>query len=65
MGVIELTEPSVERIELSNELKRSKYAVLQAEGKRKGWAVAVLTVKKGIQRFPGIINGLPSEGPGD
>ena len=52
MGVIELTVPSEERIEVSSELKRAKYAVLQAEGKRKGWAVAVWTVEVGCRGFP-------------
>ena len=52
IGVNELTVPSEERIEVSYELKRSKYAVLQAGGKRKGWAVAVWTVELGCRSFP-------------
>ena len=52
MGVIELTVPSEERIEVSTELKRSKYAVLQAEGTRKGWAVFVWAVESGCRGFP-------------
>ena len=32
MGVVELTVPSEERIELSGELKRTKYRILQEDG---------------------------------
>ena len=34
IGLIELTVPSKERIEVSGELKRAKYAPLQEEGKK-------------------------------
>ena len=52
MGVIELTVPSEERIEVSTELKKTKYAVLQEEGKRKGWGVTVWAVEVGSRGFP-------------
>ena len=52
MGVIELTVPSEERIELSSELKKTKYAGLQSEGKRNGFAVTVWAVEVGCRGFP-------------
>ena len=52
MGVIELTVPSEERIEVSSELKKTKYAGLQSEGKRKGFAVTVWAVEVGCRGFP-------------
>ena len=39
IGLIELTVPSEERIEVSGELKRTKYAPLQEEGEANGWNV--------------------------
>ena len=52
MGVIELTVPSEERIEVSSELKKTKYAGLQREGRRNGWAVTVWAVEVGCRGFP-------------
>ena len=47
MGVMELTVPNEDRVEVSNEIKRSKYAVLQVEGKKRGWSVQVWAVEVG------------------
>ena len=52
MGVIELTVPSEERIEVSSELKKMKYEGLKIEGKTKGWAVTVWAVEVGCRGFP-------------
>ena len=52
MGVVELTVPSEDRIEVSGELKRSKYAIIQQEGKRQGWRVQVWAVEVGCRGFP-------------
>ena len=52
MGVIELTVPSEDRVEVAGELKKSKYVVLQQEGKRKGWTVQVWAVEVGCRGFP-------------
>ena len=52
IGLIELTVPSEERIEVSRELKRAKYAPLQEEGKANGWNVQVWAVEVGCTGFP-------------
>ena len=52
MGVMELTVPNEERVEVANEMKRAKYATLQVEGKRKGWSVQVWAVEVGCRGFP-------------
>ena len=51
MGVRELTVPNEERVEVSNEIKRSKYAVLQVEGKKRGWSVQVWAVEVGCRGY--------------
>ena len=52
IGLIELTVPSEERIEVSGELKRAKYAPLQEEGKANGWNVQVWAVEVSCIGFP-------------
>ena len=52
MGVIELTVPNEDRVEVAGEMKRSKYAVLQQEGKKNGWTVQVWAVEVGCRGFP-------------
>ena len=47
-----MTVPSEERIELSEEIKRTKYAVIQEEGKKNGWNVQVWAVEVGCRGFP-------------
>ena len=52
MGVMELTVPNEDRVEVADEIKRSKYAVLQVGGRKRGWAVQVLAVEVGCRGFP-------------
>ena len=52
MGVIELTVPSEERIEISGELKKTKYATLEEGGRQRGWKVRVWAVEVGCRGFP-------------
>ena len=52
MGLIELTVPSEDRVEVSGELKKSKYTVLQQEAKKNGWSVQIWAVKVGCRGFP-------------
>ena len=52
MGIIELTVPSEERIEVSSELKKMKYEGLKIEGRSNGWAVTVWAVEVGCRGFP-------------
>ena len=51
-GIVELTVPSEERVELSGEMKRQKYEELKREGERKGWKVRLWTVEVGCRGFP-------------
>ena len=52
VGIVELTVPSEERVELSGELKRAKYEELKREGERKGWRMRLWTVEVGCRGFP-------------
>ena len=52
MGVMELTVPNEDRVEVANEMKRRKYATLQVEGKKRGWSVEVWAVEVGCRGFP-------------
>ena len=52
MGVIELTVPSEDRVKVSGELKKAKYAVLQQEAKKNGWSVRIWAVEVGCRGFP-------------
>ena len=52
MGVMELTVPNEDRVEVANELKRRKYATLQVEGKKRGWTVEIWAVEVGCRGFP-------------
>ena len=52
MGVVELTVPGEERIEVSGELKRTKYAGLQEEGRKNGWLVQIWAIEVGCRGFP-------------
>ena len=52
VGLVELTVPSEERIEVSGELKKAKYAPLQEEGKANGWIVNLWAVEVGCKGFP-------------
>ena len=52
LGIIELTVPNENRIEVSGELKKAKYAPIAEEGTRKGWRVRVWAVEVGCRGFP-------------
>ena len=52
IAIAELTVPIEERVEISNELKRSKYAELEAAGRLNGWSVKIWAVEVGSRGFP-------------
>ena len=52
VGIVELTVPSEERVELSGELKRTKYAGLKEEGRKNGWKMQVWAIEVGCRGFP-------------
>ena len=52
IGIIELTVPSEDRIEISTELKKTKYAVLEEACNRQGWRSSLWTVEVGSRGFP-------------
>ena len=52
MGIVELTVPGEERIEVSGELKRTKYAGLQEEGRKNGWLIQIWAIEVGCRGFP-------------
>ena len=52
LGIIELTVPSEQRVEISSELKKNKYAVIEEEGRLKGWKTRVWAVEVGCRGFP-------------
>ena len=52
LGIIQLTVPNENRIEVSGELKKAKYAPTAEEGTRKGWRVRVWAVEMGCRGFP-------------
>ena len=52
MGVVELTVPIEDRVEVSGEMKKAKYAVLQQEGKKNGLGVQILAMEVGCIGFP-------------
>ena len=49
---IELTVPSEERIEMSSQLKRNKYAVIEEACNARGWKTRVSAVEVGCRGFP-------------
>ena len=54
MAIVELTVPSEDRIEVSGELKRSKYEKIVNEGRQKGWNVRCWSVEVGCRGFPAM-----------
>ena len=52
MGIVELTVPSEERIEISGEIKRNKYEKIVNEGRQNGWRVRCWAVEVGCRGFP-------------
>ena len=51
LGIVELTVPSEERIEVSSELKKMKYAPIEEAATRRGWKVRVWAVEVGCRGF--------------
>ena len=51
-GMIELTVPTEERVEVSGELKKLKYEEIAQEARLNGWGVRVWTVEVGCRGFP-------------
>ena len=54
MAIIELTVPTEERIEISGEIKRSKYEILVSEGRKNGWRMRCWAVEVGCRGFPAV-----------
>ena len=54
MGIVELTVPMEDRIEISGELKRNKYEKIVTEGRQNGWKVRCWSVEVGCRGFPAI-----------
>ena len=48
LGIIELTVPNENRIEVSGELKKAKYAPIAEEGTKKGWRVRMWALEVGF-----------------
>ena len=54
MGILELTVPNEDRIEVSGELKRAKYEPIAHEARLKGWSVRIWAVEVGCRGFPAV-----------
>ena len=54
LGIVELTVPNEDRIEVSGELKRLKYQQIVQEGRNNGWGVRVWAVEVGCRGFPAV-----------
>ena len=54
IGIVELTVPNEDRIEVSGELKRSKYEPIVQEGRANGWRVRIWAVEVGCRGFPAV-----------
>ena len=49
---VELIFPSEERIEVSGEIKKTKYQAIAVEGRQKGWRIRIWAVDVGCRGFP-------------
>ena len=54
LGMMELTVPYEDRIEVSRELKKSKYQEIVNAGESKGWKVTLWSVEVGCRGFPAV-----------
>ena len=54
IGIVELTVPNEDRIEVSGELKRLKYEQIAQEGRLNGWRVKIWAVEVGCRGFPAV-----------
>ena len=51
LGIVELTVPYEDRMEVAHELKRSKYQELKESCERNNWSVAIWPVEVGVRGF--------------
>ena len=51
LGIIELTVPTEERIEISGELKRLKYEEIAQEAKKNGWRVKIWAIVEDFLQY--------------
>ena len=54
LGIVELTVPNEDRVEVSGELKRLKYEQIVQDGRNNGWRVRVWAVEVGCRGFPAM-----------
>ena len=54
VGIVELTVPNEDRIEVSGEIKRLKYEKIANEGRLNGWSVRIWAVEVGCRGFPAV-----------
>ena len=54
IGIVELTVPNEDRVEVSNEMKRLKYEQIAQEGRLNGWRVRIWVVEVGCRSFQAI-----------
>ena len=52
LGIVELTVPREDRVEVSAELKKMRYSPLEEAARRKGWKVRMWTIEVGCRGFP-------------
>ena len=51
-GIVELTVPTEDRVEISGELKKNKYEKLAQEAKLNKWRVRIWAIEVGCRGFP-------------
>ena len=54
LGIIELTVPSEDRIEVSGEIKKLKYEAIAQEGRSNGWRIRMWSLEVGCKGFPAV-----------
>ena len=54
-GIVELTVPNEERMEISGELKLQKYEKIAQEARGNGWKVKIWAVEVGCRGFPAAL----------
>ena len=52
LGIVELTVPREDRVEVSAALKKLRYTPLEEEARRKGWKVRMWSIEVGCRGFP-------------
>ena len=64
LGILELTVPYEDRMEVANELKRSKYEELKTACEANSWSVVIWPVEVGVRGFisPSLIHALKALG---